>query len=169
MAREFYAQKSKLKHGLLIAGLIAIMGLWVLLFAGETIPDSQLVGGVNLVLALGIALYAWRSSQTAGATLTIDEAGVWYREWNFKLPWSQVADIYAKGSRLNPMIALQLRDSAAFLHSLPQDKARRLKAGRYFKDPQLLLPNSCTDTPFSEVLAVLQACQEEARRGDSEA
>ncbi|MEX0923033.1 MAG: hypothetical protein WD489_09245 [Rhodovibrionaceae bacterium] len=169
MTREFAASKTKLRHGLLIAALVAALGFWVLFFAGALIPDHRLVGGVNLALALIVAGYAWQSSQASGLSLKLDEDGIWYKEWGFTLPWREVADIYAKGSRLNPLIALQLKDSSGFLDSLPAERVRKLKAGPYYKQPQLLLPNACADASFAELLSVLQAGLAQARKGSGQA
>lgn len=164
MTREFAASKGKLRHGLLVAALFAVLGLWLLILPVAAIPDSELIGGVNLGIAVLIAGYSWQTSQAAGLSLRIDERGVWYKEWGFTLPWRAVADIYGKGSRLNPQIALQLKDGAAFLSTLPGEQARKLKAGPYYKEPQLLLPNACADAHFSELLSVLQAGLEQSRK-----
>lgn len=156
MRREYAASTAKLKHGLVIAALLAVLGLWLLFFAGEAVPDSGLVGGINLIAALLIAGYSWYSSRSPATALTVGEDGVWYREWGVTVPWREVADVFTTGARLNPHIALQLENSAAFLGSLPGETAKRLKTSRYFKNGLLLLPNHCAEVAFPELLLTLQ-------------
>ena len=156
MNRAYAASKSKLKHGLIVAGLLAAIGLWLMLFAGDSIPDSRLIGGVNLAAALLIAGYSWQTTRDGETVLSFDETGVWYREWGVTAPWRDIADIYGFGARLNPQIALKLKDGERFFASLPGSKAQRLRAGRYYKNGLLLLPNNCAEVAFSELLHDLQ-------------
>lgn len=156
MKREYAASTAKLKHGLIIAGLLAALGLWLLFLAGESIPDGELVGGINLAVAALIAGYSWYASRSPATALTVGAEGVWYREWGVTVPWREIADVFATGARLNPHIALQLENSAAFLGGLPEETAKRLQAGRYFKNGSLLLPNHCAEVAFSELLLTLQ-------------
>jgi hypothetical protein len=160
MKREYAASTAKLKHGLIIAGLLTVLGLWLMLFAGDAIPDSRLVGGVNLVAALLIAGYSWQSTRRGDTVLTVDDAGIWYREWGATAPWREIADIYGFGARLNPHIALKLRDSERFFAALPGEKAQRLSTSRYYKNGLLLLPNNCAEVAFSELLLTLKEARQ---------
>ena len=156
MKRDYAASKSKLKHGLIVAGLLAALGLWLMLFAGDAIPDSRLIGGVNLAAALLIAGYSWQTTRDGETVLSLGDETVWYREWGVSAPWREIEDVYGFGSRLNPHIALKLRDAERFFASLPGDKAQRLRTGRFHKNGLLLLPNNCAEVAFSELLHDLQ-------------
>ena len=156
MRRDYTASRSKLKHGLIVAGLLALLGLWLLFLAGDAIPDSRLVGAVNLVAALLIAGYSWQTTRSDETVLTVDDDGIWYREWGATAPWREIEDIYGYGARLNPHIALKMKDSERFFAALPGEKAQRLKTSRYYKNGLLLLPNNCAEVAFSELLLTLQ-------------
>lgn len=160
MIREYASSTAKLKHGLVIAALLAFLGLWLIFLAGDAIPDSRMVGGINLAAALLIAGYSWQTSRSTETVLTVGDDGVWYREWGAEVLWREVSDIQTAGARLNPQIALKLRDSERFFAGLSAERARKLKAGRYYKNGLLLLPNNCAEVAFSELLLTL----EEAKR-----
>ena len=87
MASEFGVARSKVRHGLVVGGLLAAVGLAILLFGGQAVPDSGLTGALCLALALGAGLYAWRAGRAQDAQLRIDARGIWLRDWGVTLPW----------------------------------------------------------------------------------
>lgn len=156
-AREFAASRSKTRHGYVIGAIAAVLGLAVLFVGGEQIPDRHWLGPLLLALGAGIAWHAWRSGGAAGAHLRIDREGVSFREWGVRLPWSQLADVYQTGSRLQPFITLELRDPEAFIASLSPDEVRVLRGNRLWKTPQLRIPYNSVEASRDEVLDALRA------------
>ncbi len=156
--REFRVGRSKLRHGLVVAGLLAVLGLWLLLFAGDTVPEAELAGMVNLILAGGILFVAYRKAVDPRPHMTLDTDGIWYRDWGLgKVPWHQIGDAYSSGIRLNSFACIELHDPEALLAGLTAEQRRKLEANRLVRPPRLLVPNGALDAPLHEVLAAIRA------------
>lgn len=154
--REFQIGRSKTRNGLIIAGLCAVIGLAMILFSGEAVPDQRLVGALVLVLGLAVGFHAWRTGRPDGAHLRLDAAGVYFREWGAEIPWSAIADVYQSGARLQPFITLRIRDPEGLLAALPPDQARALRGNRLWKAPELRIPYHAVEASRDEVLAAIE-------------
>lgn len=160
--QEFRIGRSKTRHGLAIAAVAIVIGAAMLLFAGESVPDHQLIGVLVMALGLGIGVHAWRTGRTHGGYLRVDADGVYFREWGATVPWSEIADVYQSGSRLQPFITLRVRDAERLLAGLPQEQARTLSRNRLWKAPELRIPYSAVDAPRDEILNAIETGVEES-------
>ena len=154
--QEFQIGQSKARHGLVIAAISILVGVGTLLFADESVADSQWIGPLLVALGIGIGVHAWRTGRTQGAHLRVDASGVYFREWDATVPWSEIADVYQSGSRLQPFITLRIGDPERLLASLPQDEARKLKRNRLWKPPELRIPYSAVEASRDEILGAIQ-------------
>ncbi len=166
--REFRAGRAKLRHGLVVACLLAILGLWLILFAGDTVAHAELAGIVNLILAAGILFAAHRAANDPRPHMVLDKDGIWYRGWGLdRVPWHQICDAYSSGIRLNSFACIELHDPEALLAGLPAEQRRKLEANRLVRPPRLLVPNGALDAPLHEVLGAIRAgLQQAGRRRD---
>ena len=162
----FAASPGKRRHGLIVAGLLAAVGVIALIAAGEALPDGVMIGVVALVLAAGFAFHVLRSTGAAGDVLTIDSEGVWFRDWNLpKVPWRHVAGIHVAGIRLRLLIHIDLIDGEAFLAGLAGlDGAPRRPANPLVRPDRLAAPGSAFDAPIGDVVVALREAHEVAAR-----
>ena len=157
----FAASPGKRRHGLIVAGLLAAVGVIALIAAGEALPDGVMIGSLALVLAAGFAVHVLRSTGAAGDVLTIDSEGVWFRDWNLpKVPWRHVAGIHVAGIRLRLLIHIDLIDGEAFLAGL--DGAPRRPANPLVRPDRLVAPGSAFDAPIGDVVVALREAHEAA-------
>jgi hypothetical protein len=154
--QEFQIGQSKARHGLVIAAISILIGAGTLLFAGESVTDSNWIGAVLIVLGIGIGVHARLTGQTPGAHLRVDTAGVYFREWGVTVPWREIADVYQSGSRLQPFVTLRIGDPERLLAGLPQEEARKLKRNHLWKSPELRIPYSAVEASRDEILAAIQ-------------
>lgn len=154
--QEFRIGQSKVRHGLVVAGLGIVVGAATLLFADDSVADSQWIGGLLLAFGLAIGVHAWRTGRRAGAHMRVDADGVYFREWGATVPWGEIADVYQSGSRLQPFVTLRVRDPARLLAVLPEDAARKLGRNRLWKPPELRIPYSAVEATREEMLAAIR-------------
>jgi hypothetical protein len=154
--QEFQIGRSKVRHGFVIAAIGILVGAATLLFADESVADSDWIGAVLVVMGIVVGVHAWRTGRTPGAHLRVDAAGVYFREWGATVPWSEIADVYQSGSRLQPFITLRIGDPERLLAGLPQEEARSLRRNRLWKAPELRIPYSAVEASRDEILAAIQ-------------
>lgn len=156
-AVAFAGSPGKRRHGLIIAGLLAVVGVIALLSAGPGLPDGTMIGGVALAIAAGFTLHVLRSTGDAGAVLTIDDEGVWFRDWGLpKVPWRHVAGIHVVGIRLRLLIQIDLIDGEAFLAGLNKPTNPLVRSDR------LVAPGGTIDAPIGDVVVALREAHEKA-------
>ena len=147
----------KLKHGLLIAGLLTLIGLWMIFFAGPLVAYGELAGYVNLTLAAGLAAMALRRARDPRPLLVLDQGGVWYRDWGLApVPWDRIAGVTLGGSRLQSFATLEVTDAEALLGDLSPELRRKAEANRLVRPPRLLIPNGALDAPLPEIVAAIR-------------
>jgi len=157
----FAGSPGKRRHGLIIAGLLAVVGAVALLSAGPGLPDGVMIGGLALVLAAGFAVHVLRSTGDSGAILTIDRDGVWFRDWGLpKVPWRHVAGIHVAGIRLHLIIRIDLIDGEAFLAGL--DEAQRRTTSSLVRPDRLAAPAGAFQAPIGDVVVALREAHEAA-------
>jgi hypothetical protein len=165
--RAFPGSRARAQHGLLLGAVLASIGIGVLLFGAGSVPDSGLIGAINLAIAAGLVVFALRTARDRTPHLILDRRGIWYRDWGIgPVPRSQIADVYASGARVQAFVTIELCDAEKFLARLPRDQARRLKANRLARLPELRIPNGALDAPFHEIVAAIQEWLAEDDRTD---
>ena len=158
----FRIAPGKLKHGLLIAGLLSVIGLWLILFAGPSVAHGELAGFANLVLAAGLAAIALRRARDSRPHLVLDQRGVWFRDWGLDpVPWHQVAGVTLGGSRLQSFACLEIKDPQALLEGLSAERRRKAKSNRLVRPPRLLVPNGALDAPLTDIVAAIRSALDE--------
>ena len=155
-SRSFTIARSRIMHGFMLAGVLAVIGIWALLFAEPQVTGGPLLGIFNLALAGGIAFYIWRLLRDKRPRLVIDQKGVWFRDWNLDpVPWSHIEGTLQKGGRLQAFLCLQLRDPEGLFSSLPTEKRGKALANRLIRPPLLMIPAHSVNADFSEVSAAI--------------
>ena len=157
----FAGSPGKRRHGLIIVGLLAAVGIIALLSAGPGLPDGAMIGSVALALSAGFALHVLRSTSAPGAILTIDREGIWFRDWGLpKVPWRHVAGIQVAGIRLHLLIRIDLVDGEAFLAGL--DAAQRRTTSALVRPDGLSAPAGAFQAPIGDVVVALREAHEAA-------
>jgi len=154
--QEFRIGQSKVRHGLVVAGLGMVVGAATLFFADDSVADRDWIGGLLLAFGLAIGVHAWRTGRRPGAHMRVDADGVYFREWGATVPWDEIADVYQSGSRLQPFVTLRVRDPTRLLGVLPEDASRKLRRNRLWKPPELRIPYSAVEATREEILAAIQ-------------
>ena len=154
--QEFRIGQSKVRHGLVVAGLGMVVGAATLFFADDSVADRDWIGGLLLAFGLAIGVHAWRTGRRPGVHMRVDADGVYFREWGATVPWDEIADVYQSGSRLQPFVTLRVRDPTRLLGVLPEDASRKLRRNRLWKPPELRIPYSAVEATREEILAAIQ-------------
>lgn len=155
--QEFGAARSRIQHGVLLGAVLATIGLAIMLFGGSAVPDAALVGAVNLVIGAGILLAVLRGARDRGARMVLDRQGIWYRGWGVTLPWREIDRVYVTGARHQPYVSIRVKDSGRFLSMLPPGEARRLRANRLWKAPEIRIPYGDVAISHDDLLVAIQA------------
>ncbi len=156
--REFHASRSRVQHGILLSVMLALVGLWALLFAGPSVPDAALVGGVALAMSAVMLFVVLRNARDTSLRMVLDDDGIWFRDWKIgPVPWAAIDDTYTSGSRLQAFVVLPLRDPDGFLAALPTAERKALRANRLYRAPELRIPHGALDAPLAEVLTAIMA------------
>ncbi len=161
---EFQIGKSKAQHGLIIGTVCVAMGLAIMLFAGEGMPDRYWIGALVMVLGAGVGFHGWRTNRPAGTHLRIDQNGIYFREWGLTAPWSAIEDVYQTGSRLLPFVTIKIGQPRQFVDSLDEAEARGLRRNRLWKQPELRIPYNAVAASRDELLSAIEAGMKEYGR-----
>lgn len=164
---ESRVARSKVQHGLVLAGLLVAVGLTAVLLPLNPSADGLWIGLLLLVLGAGVGAHAVWRGRDRSAALRIDEAGVWFRDWGCRVPWHHIEAVYQTGSRMQSFVTIKTRDPDRFLGSLPETEARKLRGNRLWKAPELRIPSGAVEASQQEILAAVQARVE--RPGQREA
>ncbi len=156
--KEYRGARAKTRHGILLSVVLAVIGLGVLALGEASVPDSGLIGAVNLALAAGVLIVVVRAGRDRRPRMVIDPEGLWYRDWKIgKVAWTQVAGASLGGSRLMSFVVLRLRDPEGFVAALPQAERASLRSNRLVRLPELRIPNAALETSLDELLATIRA------------
>ena len=154
---EYRTARSKIHHGYLLAAVLGVIGLAVMLFDSEAIPDSTLVGGMVIAVAVVVLVAVHRLGTDTAPRLVLDDDGIWYKEWaESVIPWSAIKTADMAGSRMNTCVAVTLRDPDGYLMMLPADERKRLQENRLVRLPELRIPNGTLDAPLERILDDIQ-------------
>ena len=155
--REFRASRSRVQHGILLSVVLALVGVWALLFAGSSVRDAELVGGVALAISAVVLVVVLRNARDTRARMVLDRDGIWFRDWEIgPVPWAAIDDAYTSGSRLQAFVSLSLRDPEGFLAGLPEAERKALRGNRLARLPELRIPHGALDAPLDQVLAAIK-------------
>ena len=161
--REFRASPARLRHGMVLTGVLAAVGLGTLLFAGPSVADAPLIGAVSLALAAGVAIYVLRAARDTAPRMTLDADGVWFHDWGLPpVPWRNVAGVYAAGSRIRPFICVEVDGWEELAAALDDATRARCQSNRLIRWPRLMVPDNAVDASFAEVLAALREAKARA-------
>ncbi len=161
--REFQVSPARLRHGLVLAGAIAAIGLGIMLFAGPSVADAPLVGAALLVLAAGVGAFVLRTARDRRPRMVLGPDGVWFRDWGLPpVPWPSISRIYSVGSRIQPFVCVEVDDWEEFAAALDDATRARCRSNRLVRWPRLMVPNGALDASFDEVLAALREAKARA-------
>ena len=161
--REFWVSPDRLRHGLVLAGVIAAFGLGILLFAGSSVADAPLIGAVLLVLAAGVAAFVLRTARDPEPRMVLGADGVWFRDWGLPtVPWPSVARIHSVGIRVQPFVCVEVDGWEELAAALDDATRARCRSNRLIRWPRLMVPNGALDASFDEILAALREAKARA-------
>ncbi len=156
--REFHTSRGRVQHGILLGVVLALIGVWALLFAGPSVPDAELVGGIALAMSAGVLFVVQRNARDTSARMVLGGEGVWFRDWKIgPVPWAAIDDAYTSGSRMQAFVSLRLRNPDDFLAGLPEAERKSLRRNRLYRSPDLRIPHGALDAPLDEILAAIKA------------
>lgn len=164
--RSYPLARARIQHGCILAAFLTILGL-VLLFLGDPAETGgPWTGGLLLAFACLVLANVYRTSRNREDRLIIDDRGVWYYEWRHPpVPWSQIADVFQRGGRVQSHLAIQLRDADAFAATFPEVERRRATAGRLAKNGLLLIPNNAVEASLGEIAQAIHEGQQHYTSG----
>jgi hypothetical protein len=155
--REFHSSRSRVQHGILLSALLALVGVWALLFAGPSVRDAEMVGGVALAMSAVMAFVVLRNTRDTSARMVLEGDGIWFRDWQIGLvPWAAFDDVYTSGTRMQAFVSLHLRDPDGFLAGLTEAERKALRGNRLMKMPELRIPHGALNASFDEILAAIK-------------
>ena len=161
--REFWVSPDRLRHGLVLAGVIAAFGLGILLFAGSAVADAPIIGAVLLVLAAGVAAFVLRTARDPEPRMVLGADGVWFRDWGLPtVPWPSVSKIHSVGIRIQPFVCVEVDDWEELTATLDDATRARCRSNRLVRWPRLMVPNGALDASFDEILAALREAKARA-------
>jgi len=143
---------------MLLAGVLATIGLAVIFFADASIPNAALLGAVNLLLAGGVLFSVVRAARDPRPRMVLDRDGIWYRDWPVgKVPWRFLRGVYMQGSRFQTFACVELRDPESFLAALGEAERRKCRSNRLVRLPCLLVPHGALDAPLEQIADAIGA------------
>lgn len=158
LERSFRVAPSKLQQGLLLAGVLAAIGLAAWFLMPDSGGQSRWIAAINFSLALFVLITVWRKARDRRPAMTLGAQGVWFHEWDIqKVPWREIRGAHVTGSRIQSFACIELRDSASWLASLPASQGRRSERNRLIRPPCLLIPNGAIDVPLHELVSLVEA------------
>ena len=153
----FRFSRAKRVHGLVIAGVLAAVGLLALFAAGPALPDGGLIGLVNLALASGVVVYVLRTAWNPGVGMVLDDDGVWFRDWDLPpVPWRHVANAHTAGIRLRPLVHVELHDAETFFARVDAAARKPRRANTLVRRTRLIVPNGALDAPLNDIVAAIR-------------
>ncbi len=159
----FRSSRAKRVHGLVIAGVLAAVGLLAMFAAGPALPDGQLIGLVNLALAGGVVVYVLRSAWNPGVGMVLDDNGVWFRDWDLPpVPWRHIANAHAAGIRLRPLVHVELHDAETFFARVDAGARKRRRANPLVRPTRLTVPNGALDAPLTDIVEAIREAKARA-------
>ena len=148
--------KSRRLHSVVVSGVLGLIGGGVLLFGEGHIEDYQMVGlfcwGL-LVVNLFFSQKFWKK----GVALTVDQKGMWYCDWDLPtVPWRYISTVCSSGSRIRPMLKVDLLEKEAFFASLDNEIREKLRGNVLVKPDCLFIPVGNLETPTPEITSFIR-------------
>jgi len=153
---EFRVSRTKLRHGMLLAGFLGLIGVYFLVTNGPDTPSAGWAGAINLALAVAVAISVYMIGHDRRPRMTIDSRGLWYRDWSLPpIPWNAIDAVGFRGGRMQSFIEIDLRDAETLIDALPEDQRRRLRGNRLVQPPHLFIPNGALDASLDDIHAAI--------------
>ena len=153
-----YTFQTATLHGKVIGAGVTVLGLSMLLVPDLAVEDAPLVGVMMIVVGATFFYMSMRQSMTGEVRLTVDDEGVWFRDWRMNtVPWHEIVDVYVGGSRLQSVICVELKDPKGFAARLPEDQRARLSRNPLVRMPVLRIAPKTIDAPAETILKALHA------------
>lgn len=164
LPKAYRIAPAKLQHGTLLAGVLAAIGLAVMVLADASIPNAALIGAVNLLLAGGVLFSVVRAARDPRPRMVLDRDGIWYRDWPVgRVPWRLLRGAHMQGSRIQTFACVELRDPESFLAALSEVERRKCRSNRLVRLPCLLVPHGALDAPLERIVDAMQAAMSQAQ------
>ena len=159
----FRSSRAKRVHGLVIAGVLAVVGLLAMFAAGPGLPDGGLIGAVALVLAGGVVVYVLRTAWNPGVGMVLDDNGVWFGDWDLPpVPWLHVANAHTAGIRLRPLVHVELHDAETFFARVDAAARTPRRANPLVRPTRLIVPNGALDAPLADIVEAIREAKARA-------
>lgn len=164
LPKAYRIAPAKLQHGMLLAGVLAVIGLAVMFLADGSIPNAALLGAVNLLLAGGVLFSVVRAARDPRPRMVLDRDGLWYRDWPVgKVPWQVLRGVHTQGSRFQTFVCVELRDPESFLATLGESERRKCRSHRLIRLPCLLVPHGSLDATLKQLVDAIRAAMDQAQ------
>ena len=155
--RRYPLARARLVHGCILAAFLAVLALALIFLGNPADTGGSWTAALLMALSCAVLAYLYRAFRHREDRLIIDRRGVWYYEWNHApVPWTQIADVFQRGGRVQSHLAIQLRDADAFAASLPEAEGHRVTTGRLAKNGLLLIPNNAVEATLGDIAQVIQ-------------
>lgn len=156
--RTYKISRTKLQQGFLLGGVLAIIGIVILVVGRQVIPDAILIGIGHIVVGGGVIGWCNYLTRDTRPRLVLDADGVWYRDWKTRpIPWQQIRGVSTTGSRMSSFVCIEVRDEQTLLHIIPEGDRQKFKSNRLVRLPKLFIPNNSVDAPFNELVDAIKA------------
>jgi len=146
----------KLFHAGAVTSVFILIGLACILLGDRYVTDSKLVG----ICCLGAALFIVYNSQHDWKTkvvLKISKRGLWFSGWDLPVvPWDNIKNAYTSGSRLRPMLQIELKQSINFFHHLSPEILKKVNKNPLIKKQNLFIPSGTLQNPLSEITKIIR-------------
>ncbi len=131
-------------------------GLGTVLFGDGHVRDHESIAAVCGALAVAVLLVS-RGARSRGTAMTIDDAGLWYRDWDLPaVPWRHVSGARIGGVRLRPLLRVDLRDAESFFAALDGAARRKSHGNALVKGDHLLIPGNAVEESISEIAVLIR-------------
>lgn len=126
------------------------------MFGDGRVPDHVSISAICAAFSCVILLVA-RGTGLRGIVMTIDDRGIWYRDWDLPaVPWRHVSGTWITGIRLRPLLRVDLRDAESFFATLDGATRRKSRGNVLIKDDHLLIPGNAIERPISMIAALIR-------------
>ena len=153
-----YAFNAHTLHGKVVGGVLATVGVILLLVPEGVVSDGLLIGVVMIALGGGVLLMTARTARDKRAHLVVDDEGIWYRDWGLDvIPWDEIDRVYVRGLRFKIMVCVELKDPEGFVATMSPANRSRLGSNPLIQLPVLRLPPKVLDATMDELMTALQS------------
>ena len=133
-----------------------MIGFGVATFGDGRVRDHISISAVCAAFACVVLLVS-RGTGLRGIAMTIDDRGLWYRDWDLPaVPWRHVSGAWITGIRLRPLVRVDLRNAESFFATLDGATRRKCRGNVLIKDDHLLIPGNAVEGPISMIATLIR-------------